>query len=82
MPNHGDKFYEEVTTDNAVTKMFQRLEKEHGSKIKRYVRQAEHQGSFYFTLILENYELLEVTLNPTGGYFMGKPSIEVQVEVY
>jgi len=82
MPKHGDKFYEEVTRDNAIQSMFARIEKEHGSKIKRIARSAEHEGNFYFTVILVNYELLEISLNPLGGYFMGKPALNVEIEVY
>jgi len=82
MPRHGDRFYEEVTEENALAKMLERIEKVHGSKIKRIPRQAQHEGNFYLTVLLENYEMLEVTLSPTDLLFMGKPSINVEIEVY
>jgi hypothetical protein len=82
MPRHGDKFYEEVNPENAVSAMFARIEKEHGSKIQRIARQAMHEKKFYFTLILVDYSMLEVTLDPQGGYFMGKPALNCEIEVY
>lgn len=78
----GKRIYEEVTEENAVQKMIERFEKEHGSKVKRIPRTAQHEGNFYMTIILENYELLEVTLSPSQMFVMGRPSINVDVEVY
>jgi hypothetical protein len=78
----GKRIYEEVNEDNAVQKMLERFEKEHGSKVRRIPRQAQHEGNFYMTIILENYELLEVTLSPSDVFVFGKPSINVEVEVY
>jgi hypothetical protein len=78
----GKRLYEEVTEENALQKMLERFEKEHGSKIKRIPRQVEHEGQFYMTIILENYELLEVTLSPSSVTIFGRPSINVDVEVY
>jgi hypothetical protein len=78
----GKRLYEEVTRDDAVKKMIERFEKEHKSKVKRIPRTASHDGKFFMTIILENYEMLEVTLSPSSQYVFGKPSINVDVEVY
>lgn len=78
----GKRIYEEVTEENVLQKMLERFEKEHGSKVKRIPRQIQHEGNFYMTIILENYELLEVTLTPSSFTVFGRPSINVDVEVY
>jgi hypothetical protein len=76
------KIIEEVRKDEAVGSIFKRIEHEHKSKIQRFVRSAKIESDFHFTLILENYEMLEVVLKPYKELVFGMPSIEVEVEVW
>lgn len=80
--NHEQKmlFFEQVKKDEAFQEILQQLEKRHCSKVKRIPRTASHDGKFYFTVILENYEMLELTL--TGGRLGHMAALEVEVEVY
>ena len=76
------KIIEEVRKDEAVNSIFKRIEKEHNSKVQRFVRSAKIEEDFHFTLILENYEMLEVILRPSPINIFGMPSLEVEVEVW
>ena len=52
----------------------------HHSKIKRVPRMASQNGEYYFTVLLEDFTLLELTLKIKIVY--GIPAFEVEVEVY
>jgi hypothetical protein len=73
-------FFDEVKKDEAFQAILKKVEENHGSKVKRLVRTAQQGKQFYFTLILENYELLEVTL--TAGRLGHMAALECEVEVY
>jgi hypothetical protein len=66
--------------DQTFEEICSKLEENHGSRIKRIVRTAEQDGLFYFTVILESYEMLEVKLTPAR--FAGMPALEIEVEVF
>lgn len=82
MFNANDRIYEEVRKEEAINSIFKRVEQAEGSKIKRLVRSAQHEGKFHFTMILENYKLVEITLGASSIKMMGATTIEVDVEVY
>lgn len=73
---------EEVKQDEAVDAILGRLEKEHGSKIKRVARHMSKGNGkvFHLTLILESYELLEVTIKP--AMMFGTTGIEIDVQAF
>lgn len=71
---------EEVTKDKAVDAIFRRIEKEHESKIARIARYAVDGKEFYLTIILESYELLEVTVKP--AMMLGTMGMEVEISVF
>jgi hypothetical protein len=73
---------EEVEREKAVGAIFRRIEKEHG-KIKRvakYARRDKDGTTFYFTLVLETYEILDITLRP--NFIFGGFGIEVEIEIF
>lgn len=82
MFNYNDKVYEEVRKEEAINAIFKKVEMGEGSKVKRLARSAQHEGKFHFTAILENYKLVEITLNASTVKIMGQPTIEVDIEVY
>jgi hypothetical protein len=73
---------EEVRKDEVLDAIFTRIEKEHGSRVKRIARQCnlEEEKCFFMTLILENYELLEVELK--AEKMLGIVGLEVEIQVF
>lgn len=74
-------YFDEVETDDdALLEIISRIEEQHGCKMRRIARTAQHDGKFYVTLILRNYELIEVTITASNiGHLV---ALECEVEVY
>jgi hypothetical protein len=77
---NNQPFFEEVHKDEAFQAILKQIENAHNSKVKRIPRTAQHEGKFYFTVLLTNYELLEVTI--TAGRLGHMAALECEVEVY
>lgn len=73
-------FIDEVRKDEAFQAILMQLEERHGSEVKRIVRTASQGKQFFMTIILENYEMLELTL--TAGRLGSMAALECEVEVY
>lgn len=80
MNNEHRTFFEEVKKDEAFQTILKQIEINHGSSVKRIARTASQGKQFFCTVILENYELLEVTL--TAGRLGHMAALECEVEVY
>jgi len=79
--NHEHRtFFEEVHKDEAFQAILNQIEKQHNSKVKRIARTASQGKQFFCTVLLENYELLEITI--TAGRFGHMAALECEVEVY
>jgi hypothetical protein len=73
-------FFEEVDKDEAFLTIIKQIEIQHGSKMKRIPRTAIYEGQFHCTILLENYEMLEVTI--TAGKLGHMAALECEVEVF
>lgn len=73
-------FFDQVKTDEAFNTILRRIEQTHESNVKRVVRTAQNGNVFYCTIILENFELLEVTI--TAGRLGHMGALECEIEVF
>lgn len=70
--------------ENIFGQILESIEKDYNHKFIRIARTAKQGDSFYFTVITENYLILEVTLKILKNMpsIYGLPSFECEVEVF
>jgi hypothetical protein len=73
-------YFEEVNKDEALQTIIKTIEEKQSSRMKRIIRSATHDGKFYLTMVLENYEIVEIEL--TASRFGHMTALECEVEVY
>ncbi len=77
-----NNFIDRVTEDEALNKIFEKIEAQEGCKIKRICRSANHEGKMYFTAVMVNYTIVEVSLKGHLIPAISEPIIEVEVEAF
>jgi hypothetical protein len=82
MNDWNHRTWETTKPEDALESIITKIEQQAGSKVRRVVREAEHEGKFFMTIILENYKLIEVCLHPSTVRVMGHPTLEVDIEAY
>jgi hypothetical protein len=78
--NNNKVYFDEVHKDEAFGAILRKIEENHNSRVKRIPRTASEGNIFLCTVILENYELLEMTI--TAGNLGHMAALECEIEVY
>ena len=74
------RIYEASSKDDAIKSIVKKVEEAEGSKMQRICRSAVYEGTFYFTIIMENYRMVEVSLKAAD--FHGLPALDVDIEAF
>lgn len=77
-----NNFIDRVNEDEALNKIFAKIEEQEGCRIKRICRSANHEGKMYFTAVMVNYTLVEVALKGHLIPAISEPVIEVEIEAF
>jgi hypothetical protein len=69
---------------NIFDQLIEGIAADYGERVKRVARYARENNTFYFTIITENFIMLEVTLTPVkNNYrFNGLPAFETEVQLF
>ena len=75
-------FIDRIDQDEALDKIFEKIEEQQGCKIKRVCRSANHEGTMHFTAVMVDYTIIEVALKGHVLPMISEPILEVAIEAF